>query len=129
MKANTADWLRSAQADLDTITAILNKPHLTPIVAFHVQQCVEKCLKALLEESDIEVRKTHNLLTLKTAIEDHGQQLDFDEDMLSLLNKLYIDSRYPGNFGLLPSGIPSLEDAKQFAAFAVDAMQRTLKLL
>ena len=103
MKANTADWLRSAQADLDTITAILNQPHLTPIVAFHVQQCVEKCLKAFIEEADIEVRKTHNLLTLKTAI-DHRQKLDLDEDMLSLLNKLYIDSRYPGNFGLLPSG-------------------------
>jgi HEPN domain-containing protein len=128
MKANTADWLRSAQADLDTINAILTKPHLTPIVAFHVQQCVEKCLKALLEESDIEVRKTHNLLTLITAL-DPRLQLDLDEDMLSLLNKLYIDSRYPGNFGLLPSGVPSLEDAEQFAAFAVEVMQRTLKLL
>ena len=128
MKANTADWLRSAQADLDTITAILKQPHLTPVVAFHAQQCVEKCLKAFLEESDIEVRKTHNLLTLKTAI-DYNQHLDLDEDMLSLLNKLYIDSRYPGNFGLLPSGTPSLEDAEQFSAFAVDVLQMTRKLL
>lgn len=128
MKANTADWLRSAQADLDTIIAILNQPHLTPVVAFHVQQCVEKCLKAFIEEADIEVRKTHNLLTLKTAI-DGCRRLDLDEDMLSLLNKLYIDSRYPGNFGLLPSGAPSLEDAEQFVAFAVDVMQMTRKLL
>ena len=37
MKANTADWLKSAQADLDTITAILDQPHLTPIVAFPSQ--------------------------------------------------------------------------------------------
>ncbi|MFH0783889.1 MAG: hypothetical protein V2B20_18305 [Pseudomonadota bacterium] len=60
---------------------------------------------------------------------DQRQQLDLDEDMLSLLNKLYIDSRYPGNFGLLPSGAPSLEDAEQFFAFAVDVMQMTRKLL
>ena len=97
-------------------------------MAFHAQQCVEKCLKAFIEESDIEVRKTHNLLTLKTAI-GHCQLLDLDEDMLSLLNKLYIDSRYPGNFGLLPSGAPSLEDAEQFSAFAVDVLQMTRNLL
>lgn len=97
-------------------------------MAFHAQQCVEKCFKALLEEADIEIRKTHNLLTLKTAI-NQRQQLDFDEDMLSLLNKLYIDSRYPGSFGLLPSGIPSLEDAEKFVAFAVDVMQRTSQSL
>jgi HEPN domain-containing protein len=128
MKDNTADWLRSAQADLDTITAIMNQPHLTPVAAFHAQQCVEKCLKALIEETDIEVRKTHNLLTLKAAIDGH-RRLDLDEDMLSLLNKLYIDSRYPGSFGLLPAGAPTLEDAEQFFAFAIDVMQMTRNLL
>ena len=89
---------------------------------------LKKCLKAFIEEADIEVRKTHNLLTLKTAL-DHCRRLDLDEDMLSLLNKLYIDSKYPGSFGLLPSGAPSLEDAEQFVAFAVDVMQMTRKLL
>jgi HEPN domain-containing protein len=67
MKTVTADWLRSARTDLDTINAIRNQPQLSPIVAFHAQQCIEKCLKALLEEYNIEIRKTHNLLTLKVS--------------------------------------------------------------
>lgn len=69
MKAITADWLRSAGADLETIDAILGNSNLTAMVAFHAQQCVEKHLKAFLEEFDIEAGKTHNLLVLKTAVE------------------------------------------------------------
>jgi len=42
VKAVTADWLRSARADLETIDAILGKPNLAAMVAFHAQQCVEK---------------------------------------------------------------------------------------
>ena len=87
MKTATADWLKSARTDLYTIDVIRDKPQLTPIVAFHAQQCVEKCLKALLEEFTIEVRKTHNLLTLKNAVECK-HPIDLNDDMLSLLNKL-----------------------------------------
>lgn len=68
MKAITADWLFSAKNDIETINAIIDNPNLTAVVAFHSQQCVEKCLKALLEEYDIEVQKTHNLITLKSAV-------------------------------------------------------------
>jgi len=102
-------------------TPMVGKASLTAIVAFHAQQCVEKCLKAALEEFDIDVGKTHNLLTLKAAVE-RKHHIDLAEDTLSLLNKLYIDSRYPGNFGLLPSGAPTQEDAQEFARFAREAM-------
>jgi HEPN domain-containing protein len=122
MKTITVDWLKSARNDLETIDAILCKASLAAVVAFHAQQCVEKCLKAVLEEFDIDVGKTHNLLTLKAAVE-HKHPIDLDEDTLSLLNKLYIDSRYPGDFGLLPSGAPTQEDAREFASFAREAME------
>ncbi|GBE15563.1 MAG TPA: HEPN domain-containing protein [Proteobacteria bacterium] len=128
MKAVTTDWLRSARADLETINAILDKPNLAAVVAFHAQQCVEKCLKALLEEIDIEVGKTHSLLTLKAAAE-RDYSIDWDEDTLSLLNKLYIDSRYPTESGLLPNGAPSLEDARDLARFAAEAMDEADALL
>jgi len=128
MKAVTADWLRSASADLETIGAILDNPSLTAMVAFHAQQCVEKCFKAVIEEFDIETRKTHNLLALKAAIE-YVKPIEFDEDTLSLLNKLYIDSRYPGEFGLLPTGAPTIEDAREFARFANEAMEKIKNML
>ncbi len=128
MKDVTADWLKSARADLETIDAILDKPNLAAMVAFHAQQCVEKCLKALLEELDSEVGKTHNLLTLKAAAE-RGYPIDWDEDTLSLLNKLYIGSRYPAELGLLPNGAPTLEDARDLAHFAAEAMDEVEALL
>mgnify|MGYP000228345391 CR=1 FL=1 len=128
MKAVTADWLRSAQTDIETIEAILGNPSLTAVVAFHAQQCVEKCLKALLEEYDIDMGKTHNLLSLKTAVE-RKHFVDLDEDTLSLLNSLYISSRYPGELGLLPTGAPGPEEAEAFAEFAEEAMRKVKKML
>lgn len=128
MKDVTADWLRSARADLETIDAILGKPSLTAMVAFHAQQSVEKCLKALLEEFDIDVGKTHNLLALKAGVE-RKHPINLDEDTLSLLNKLYIDSRYPSDFGLLPTGAPTWEDAEEFNRFAREAMGKITEML
>jgi len=128
MKPITADWLRSAKSDLETIDAIIDNPDLTAVIAFHAQQCVEKCLKALLEEFEIETVKTHNLLTLKAAVE-RKHPIVLDEDSLSLLNKLYIDSRYPGEFGLLPTGAPTLEEAREFGRFASEAMEKVTKIL
>ena len=128
MKTITADWLRSAGTDLETIDEILDNLNLTAIVAFHAQQCVEKCLKAILEEFDIDMKKTHNLLVLKTAVERRCS-INLDEDILSLLNKLYIDSRYPGSFGLLPTGAPTLEEVREFAQFAKEAMVKVLPII
>lgn len=128
MKPVTADWLRSARADLETISAILDNPALTAVIAFHSQQCIEKCLKALLEEIGTDIGKTHNLLTLKAAVEQK-YSLDLDEDTLSLLNQLYIDSRYPGQFGLLPSGSPTLEDAGEFSRSAREALRKVCSIL
>ena len=43
---------------------------------------------------------------------------DSDVECLLLLDQLYIDARYPGEFGLLPDGKPSLDEAKVFFTFA-----------
>jgi len=98
------------------------------VIAFHAQQCVEKCLKALVEEYGIETPKTHNLLTLKACLE-RKHPIDLDEDTLSLLNKLYIDSRYPGDYGLLPAGEPTLKEAQEFAQFAGETIEKIIKML
>jgi len=46
-----------------------------------------------------------------------------------LLNKLYIDSRYPGEFGLLPTGAPTVDEAREFALFAHETMRITTEIL
>ena len=118
MKLITKEWLNSAKSDLDTIKAILDNELLTHIVAFHAQQCIEKCLKAVIEEHELSACKIHNLITLKSMV-SKVKDFDFDEDLLGLLNTLYVDSRYPGDLGLMPNGKPTLEDAHQFNTLAV----------
>jgi len=60
MKKGSIEWLKSAVMDLDNIKLILHVESLTPIISFHSQQAVEKCLKALLEEFTGKVPKEHS---------------------------------------------------------------------
>ncbi|MFO7761666.1 MAG: HEPN domain-containing protein [Thermodesulfobacteriota bacterium] len=117
MKAPTEEWLKAAKDDLDVIERIIDAAHLTHIVAFHAQQCIEKSFKALLEEHDIETPKIHNLVTLSGKVEPFIEN-EMDESLLKTLDLLYIGSRYPGDFGLLPDGKPSLQEAREFYSFA-----------
>ena len=109
------EWLKSAASDLETIDAILENENLTHVVAFHAQQCVEKALKALLEYREEEVPKNHSIVRLAYLL---GESFTLDERMGDELDKLYIDSRYPGDLGLLPHGRPGIDEAKSFARYA-----------
>ena len=123
MKKLTEEWLKAARDDLDVIERIINDAHLSHIVAFHAQQCVEKVFKAVLEEHKIEVPRIHSLVTLYGKIENYvGTEIDID--LLQTLDSLYIDARYPGDLGLLPDGKPSREDAENFYKFAKDILSK-----
>lgn len=111
MKETTKDWLLSARDDLKTIELLIIQPELTNIVAFHAQQAIEKSLKAVIEELDIQFVKTHNLKTLLSII---TIDINFNQNMITELDQLYIDSRYPGDMGLMPQGKPTLEDATNY---------------
>jgi len=41
------EWLKSAYADLLTIERIIDNEYLTHVVAFHSEQAIEKCFKAI----------------------------------------------------------------------------------
>lgn len=62
MRKATIQWLKSAEMDLDSIAQVIDMEHLTPVAAFHAQQCVEKCFKAILEEHSKKVPKIHSTL-------------------------------------------------------------------
>ena len=117
MKIMTNEWLKVAKDDLDLIKEILNRIHLTHLIAFHAEQCVEKSLKAVLEEFEQEIPKIHNLEKLLSLVKSYID-LDIDISIIEKLDKLYIDSRYPSDLGLLPDGKPSLIDASEFYEFA-----------
>lgn len=117
MKEIAEHWLAAAQDDLRVISRIANDEFLTHMVAFHAQQCIEKSLKAVVEEHRLGHIRVHNLARLFEIVR---AELTFDADpvLIEKLDKLYIDARYPAELGLLPNGKPTLMDAEQFRGLA-----------
>ena len=117
MKKTAEDWLVSAESDLLLIRTIKAHEDLTHLSAFHAQQSIETSFKAIIEEYDLGFIKTHSLETLFNKVRDNISQ-DIDTDMLTLLDQLYIDARYPGELGLLPNGKPTVVEANEFYSLA-----------
>ena len=127
MDKNSSEWLSLAKDDLDAISELIKNPNLTNIAAFHAQQCVEKCFKSILEFKKLPFLKTHNLIRLYELIKD---DIEIDnEDQLTVLNELYIDSRYPGDLGLLPDGKPAMAEVISFQGYAASVYEKTLKVI
>ena len=53
MKAAVARWLEFAGIDLKAAGALMREASLAPVVCFHLQQSVEKCLKAMIESKGL----------------------------------------------------------------------------
>ena len=129
MKKQVEDWIQLADKDLYAAGIILGNGYpLTNIVAFHCQQTIEKYLKAFLIEKDISVVKTHDLIKLNGVIKEI-KDLGIDETKLIIINEVYIESRYPGELGLLPDGMPSEEQAEKFVAYAKEVKMIIMKEL
>jgi len=128
MKQISREWLDAASDDLLTIESIINNPGLTNIAAFHAQQAIEKSLKALIEDKSLPFVRTHNIQTLVLRIEDYVV-LNVNEMVIAELDRLYIDARYPGELGLMPSGKPTLEEARGYYSEARNIYSQVKDLL
>ena len=122
MRPAASQWLNAAKEDIIVIESVRNNEHATGAASFHAQQCVEKSLKALLEENRVRIPRIHDLKRLFSLTECY-LKADYDENTVDKLNTLYIESRYPGSFGLLPNGRPTLDDVKEFYEFAKNILE------
>lgn len=126
MKKAAEAWLDFAHRDLEAAKLLVDHEYVSNAVLFHSQQCVEKCLKALLEEADVPVPHLHSIVKLHSFLmEEAGISLSLDEDELDLLDAVYIDTRYPSGIGLLPSGFPTKEDAQGLLKIAEKVYRET----
>lgn len=128
MRKMTKEWLHAAFADLQTVEAIISREELSGIASFHAQQAIEKTLKAVLEEKCIEIPKIHKLKTLFSIVPESALKL-YDSYMVKALDELYIEARYPGEFGLLADGKPSVEDVEEFFRYANNVYQSVSDML
>jgi HEPN domain-containing protein len=117
MKNIVKDWLISAEGDLLLMQEIVTMENLTHLSAFHAQQAIEQSFKAIVEEFELGFIKTHSLETLFNQVR-HIYRSRIELDSLILLDQLYIDSRYPGEMGLLPDGKPTVSESTGFFKLA-----------
>jgi HEPN domain-containing protein len=98
MKPLTLEWIEKAEADFASAIREFRartRPNYDD-TCFHSQQCIEKYLKARLQEADIPFEKTHNLMALLDGVlkvEPLWEQL---RPRLSELSVFSSSFRYPG---------------------------------
>jgi HEPN domain-containing protein len=95
-------WLDRASGDLRAVRVLL-RDGIAMQGAFHLQQAVEKTLKALLVAARQDVRKTHDIDTLADLVRRHWPDLVAAPFTLSYLSRWYIVSRYPGDDDVGPT--------------------------
>ncbi len=84
-----------ADRDIYAFTVLKKEPevHLS-VVYFHVQQAVEKLLKAVLFSAQIEFRRTHDLTELAYLLQQNDIKLPVTIMQLARLNPFAVTYRY-----------------------------------
>ena len=112
MKEQAKAWITFAHEDLQVADMTFDAG-IWNQACFHAQQCVEKMLKAVLTEQDVDVPRTHRLAdllgrvgrTVSDALVPVGQDI-------RALDHFYVPTRYPDTLpGALPSGLPDRQEA------------------
>lgn len=97
MNPITIEWIEKAEGDYTTVMLLQQSPIASKdVLCFHAQQCIDKYLKAWLQEANIQVPRTHNLEELLSIIDStipawNSWQTDF-----STLSNHAVNFRYPG---------------------------------
>lgn len=107
MRELTKEWISKAENDyLVAVRELKADPVVSDAVCFHSQQCVEKYMKALLQEHDIFFEKIHDLEILLQRCGNFLSELEHFKDNLIKLSTFAVDVRYPG-------AVVSLEEADE----------------
>jgi HEPN domain-containing protein len=98
MKPLTREWIAKAEGDWTTANREMRsrKNPNYDAVCFHAQQCMEKYMKAILQERDIAFEKSHNLTyLLELLLPSHPLWEGFRVSLAQISNYA-VSFRYPG---------------------------------
>ncbi len=100
-------WLAYAEENL--VVAELAVEHaLLNSCLQNAQQALEKLLKAVAIEKNLELRRTHNIRELVQILRAHRITPDLSEDDVDLMDSIYLPSKYPV-LSALPDAMPTVE--------------------
>src|SRR5438105_243398 len=97
MSPMTDEWVLKAEADFGVALRELRgrKSPSYDASCFHAQQSAEKYIKAVLQESNIALPRTHDLLKLLALLPPDPFWASLTS-RLSILTTFAVNSRYPG---------------------------------
>ena len=125
MNPITLEWVERAEGDYTVAKENQQGQNLVNhVICFLAQQCVEKYLKAWLQEASIPFRRTHNLEELLNLILPTIPAWSAWKAELSILSEHAVESRY---LGKSPSPADA-EDAMQTYGKVREAVRAQLKL-
>ncbi len=125
MNQLTLEWIQKAEGDYDAIK--LHRQVASPnfdLICFHAQQCIEKYLKAWLQEANIRFSKTHDLESLLDLIVPTISAWDAWRVDFSTVSDHAVDFRYPGKSATAENA----EHATQVCTEVRQAIRSELKL-
>ncbi len=98
MNPLTREWIDKAEGDFASAQRELRarKSPNYDAACFHAQQCIEKYLKARLQEAGIAFGKTHDLVTLLDMVIPAEPLWDPMRPQLRILSAFAVEFRYPG---------------------------------
>lgn len=89
-----ADWLRIAEKDLRRVERLLDDQDPEG-AGFHLQQAIEKFLKAFLLSKGWKLQRIHNLETLLNSASIYDPSLETFREACQRITDFYIIERYP----------------------------------
>jgi len=98
MNGTVKEWFDKADGDLRTSRREFEVP-IQPnfdAVCFHAQQCVEKCMKAVLIHNSVDPPRIHNLERLYELLQSVCPDVMLDIEELRDLTGVGMAVRYPG---------------------------------
>lgn len=107
MKDETRAWLSYADENLDVARLSLEHGHLNASLQ-NVQQAIEKYLKAVIIEKDLEFRRTHSIREITGLLSGADITVDISADEIDLIDTIYVPSKYPV-YSALPDALPEPE--------------------
>jgi HEPN domain-containing protein len=91
--------IRKAEGDEAVLLKLLDDPEIPDdVLGFHMQQAVEKRLKAVLVLHGVEYERTHSVSYLTTLIERRGIELPACRERIEELTPWAVAARYDDNF-------------------------------
>jgi len=107
MKDETQVWLSYADENLSMSRLGLEHGHLNACLQ-NAQQAVEKYLKAVIVERNLEFRRTHSIHELTGICSSAGISIKMTKEEGQLIDSIYVPSKYPA-YSALPDTYPDPE--------------------